>query len=520
MSMRTLTSDGGSGSPPARVPAVRMDDIVVRFGQVVANDHIHFELAAGEVHALLGENGAGKTTLMRVLAGLVHPDEGRIEVEGKVADLRSATDAARLGIGMVHQHFMLIPTLSVAENVSIGLRSAGYPFPKFRRVAEDLRELGDRYGLAVDPAAKVGGMTVGAQQRVEILKALYRGARILVLDEPTAVLTPQESAGLFEVVRGLVAEGTSVVFISHKLNEVMALSDRVTVLRAGRAVATMSASETTAHELAVLMVGRELTPKTVEARPRPNAEGVALATEGLAVADDRGLRKVDDVSLEVRAGEILGLAGVDGNGQQELCDAILGLRKVLAGEILLVGSPVTTLSLADRLRVGLALVPEDRQHTGVVLDLNVAENAVVELVGMPPYSRAGWLKFDAIDELADRLIAEYDIRCSGRKQQVRTLSGGNQQKLVLGREMFRDPVALVAMQPTRGLDVGATEQIHERLLGLREQGAGILLVSTELEEILALSDRIVVIYEGRLMGEVDRRHLDVARLGLLMAGKA
>jgi simple sugar transport system ATP-binding protein len=500
-------------------PAVELKRITVRFGHLLANDSVDFDLKQQEIHALLGENGAGKTTLMRVLGGLIRPDAGRVLVHGEPVELHSAADAARRGIGMVHQHFMLIPTLTVAENVTIGLRSAGYPFPDFARVAEELQELGRRYGLAVHPEARVGELSVSAQQRVEILKALYRGARTLVLDEPTAVLTPQEARGLFDVIESLIREGSSVVFISHKLDEVMRLSDRVTVLRRGRAVASLETAATSARALATLMVGRELKTRSAPTERRVTAEPT-LGARRLLVVDERGVTRLDDFSLEIRPNEIVGLAGVDGNGQSELCDVLAGLRRPQHGQVFLAEREISGWSIADRLAAGLAVIAEDRHKRGVVLDASIADNAVAEVVGSEPYSRRGFLNRAAIDALAQRLIADYDIRCLSRDQDVRALSGGNQQKLVLAREMFRRPRVLVAMQPTRGLDVGASEQIHDRLLQLRDQGTGILLVSTELDEIFALADRIVVIYEGKALADLQRHEATTERVGLLMAGKA
>jgi simple sugar transport system ATP-binding protein len=433
--------------------------------------------------------------------------------------LRSALDATALGIGMVHQHFMLIPTLTVAQNVCLGLRKSGRFFPDLTGVARELRRIGETYGLIVDPQARVDQLSVAGQQRVEIVKALYRGARILVLDEPTAVLAPQEVAGLFAVLRVLAIDGVGIVFISHKLGEVMAISDRITVLRQGRVVAARPTAETSDRELAGMMIGHELD------RPRPQREAsphgaAVLDVRDLTCRDVRKLTRVDGVSLTVGRGEVVGIAGVDGNGQQELAEALVGLQRPAGGSIRIDGRDVTRAPPARRIALGLAHIPEDRQRTALVGDLSIGDNAVMEMVRKPPFSHRGWLMRRAIRRFAAALIADYDVRCIGPDQRVGSLSGGNQQKVVLGRALIRNPSLIVAVQPTRGLDIGATAFVHAELLKQRQNGAGIVLVSTELDEILALADRILVMFGGRVAGELSGAEVTLEKLGLLMTGQA
>ena len=499
------------------VAALSMSAVTVRFGEFVANDAISLDLKAGEIHAILGENGAGKTTLMRVVAGLLVPQEGTVRVFGKTVKLTSPLDASAHGIGMVHQHFMLIPTLTVAQNVCLGLKSAGRVFPDLKAVSRRLREIGETYGLQVDPDAYVRDLSVAGQQRVEIVKALYRGARILVLDEPTAVLAPKEVLGLFEVLRTLAQDGTAIIFISHKLNEVTSISDRVSVLRLGRLVASRSTSETNADELARLMIGQDLALPKASGGVAENAPRV-LSVDGLVCEDERGVARVKDVSLEARGGEIVGLAGVDGNGQQELAEAIVGLIAARRGRIRIGDKDVTDRSIGARIALGLAHIPEDRLKTALV-DLSIADNAVAETIDRPSFSRLGVLKRDAITAQATKLIADFDVRCLGPEQHVTTLSGGNQQKVVLGRALVRKPDLIVAVQPTRGLDIGATAFVHSELLEQRARGAAVVLVSTELDEVLALSDRILVMFDGRIVGEMTRQSVDIDRLSRLMTGQ-
>ncbi|HWU19045.1 MAG TPA: ABC transporter ATP-binding protein [Devosia sp.] len=498
-----------------------MSGVTVRFGTFTANDAVDFAVARGQIHALLGENGAGKTTLMRVVAGLLIPQEGIIAIDGEPVKFTSPIDAAAKGVGMVHQHFMLIPTLTVAQNVSIGIGKAGRFFPDLRKVARDIEEIGDRYGLKVDPNARVGDLSVASQQRVEIVKALYRGARILVLDEPTAVLAPQEVEGFFRVLRMLAEAGTAIIFISHKLNEVMSLSHQVSVLRQGKLVASMPTQQTSPKELARLMIGDDLVLPTVEAE-QPAGQPILVASN-VTYRDDRGVDRLRHVSVSAHAGEIVGIAGVDGNGQQELAEIFAGLLVPTSGSVSLrQGDRMADVSRAGpgpRIDLGLSHIPEDRQRTALV-DLSIADNAVLEQVARQPFSSNGILSRSAIRTFSEELISDNDVRCTGPDQSILTLSGGNQQKVVLGRALSRDPSVVIAVQPTRGLDIGATAFVHEQLLAQRSRGAAIVLVSTELDEILALSDRIVVMFAGTIVGEISRRDVTLDRLGAMMTGQA
>jgi simple sugar transport system ATP-binding protein len=511
------------------IPLVDMRGIRVVFGALVANNAVDLVVSGGQIHALLGENGAGKSTLMRVLAGLIVPDAGEIWIDGRPEPIRSAHEAMRLGIGMVHQHFMLVPTLTVAENVCLGLASTGRFFPDLKAAAAKIRALASNYGLDVDPGARVADLSIAGQQRVEILKVLYRGARILILDEPTAVLTPQEAEGLFRILRSLAQGGTAIIFISHKLKEVMALTERVTVLRQGRVVATVVTAQTDPRRLARMMVGAEIDLPKLEdvaqshdGNPLPGRrakhEDDILLVSHLTCRDSRGTLRVNHASLAVRAGEIVGVAGVDGNGQQELAEAIVGLRRAETGTISLLGEDVTAAPVARRIALGLAHIPEDRHRTALVEPMSVEDNLILEEVGISPLSRGGWLDRGATGALAKRIIADFDVRTTGPAQKVGTLSGGNQQKVVLGRALSRNPRLVVAMQPARGLDVGAAAFVHRALLSRRSAGAGVLLISTELDEILALSDRIVVMFKGAIIGELSRAAVTVEKLGLMMAG--
>ncbi|HEV8688522.1 MAG TPA: ABC transporter ATP-binding protein [Gaiellaceae bacterium] len=499
-----------------RRPVLEMRGITKRFPGVVANDHVDFDLLPGEVHALLGENGAGKSTLMNILYGLYTPDEGEILIKGERVVMHSPKDAIARGIGMVHQHFMLIPVMTVAENVVLASepREAGVLLD-YNEAERRVRELAERFKFAIDPHARVQDISVAQQQRVEILKALYRKAEILILDEPTAVLTPQEALELFQILRGLIAEGLSVIFISHKLDEVLEISDRITVLRRGKTVATIPREGATEQELARLMVGREVLLR-VDKKPGTPGEPV-LIVENLSVVDDRGLPAVRDVSLQVRAGEIVGIAGVDGNGQSELIDAITGLRRPAGGRVLIGEQEVTTKDADDHLEAGLGHIPEDRQRRGLVLEFTLAENVALHDYDKPPISRWGWLSPRRMIQRARDLLRRYDVRGGGPTTRASALSGGNQQKVVLAREVERDPTVLVAAQPTRGLDVGAIEFVHRRLVEERDEGRAILLISFELDEILSLSDRILVIFEGRIVGEypptVSAEELGVAMIG-------
>ena len=501
---------------PVRAPALEMRGITKRYPGVVANDHIDLDVRPGEIHALLGENGAGKTTLMNVLYGLAKPDEGVILLDGKEATIAGPSDAIARGISMVHQHFMLVPVFTVAENIVLGDETmAGPVFLDRGEAWRRIIELGRRFGFEIDPDARVGSLSVGWQQRVEILKALYRDAKILVLDEPTAVLTPQETQEIFAVLRRLAEEGHSVVFISHKLYEVLEIADRITVIRRGKVVGERLPAETNEEDLAELMVGREvqLTVNRGESTPGP----VSLKIEGLEAKDDRGAPAVRGVDLVVRSGEILGIAGVAGNGQDELVETIVGLRQPSAGRILLQETDITRAAPREINEAGVAYVPADRHRFGLVLSFPVADNLVLTDYYRPPYAHGVIRDDGAIAANAEERIGEYDIRTPSATVRAGTLSGGNQQKVVVAREFDRDLKLLVLDQPTRGLDVGSIEFIHRRVIAKRDAGTAILLVSAELDEVLELSDRIAVMYRGRIVAVRDGRTADKNEIGLLMA---
>jgi simple sugar transport system ATP-binding protein len=499
----------------AETPLLELKGITKLFPGVVANDHVDFELVKGEVHALLGENGAGKSTLMNILYGLYHPDEGEIHLNGEPVRIDSPRAAIDLGIGMVHQHFMLIPVMSVAENIVLAVEPKRGPFLDIDAAEKRVSEISERFGLAVRPHARIESISVGMQQRVEILKALYRGAEILILDEPTAVLTPQEAEELFEIIRSLQAEGKSIVFITHKLGEVLAIADRVTVLRRGKTIETVPRDGATEEGLARLMVGREVLLR-VDKKPAEPGEPL-LAVEDLRVLDERKLEAVRGISLEVRAGEIVGIAGVDGNGQTELVEAITGLRRPESGRIAAAGKVITNEGARHSLEAGIGHIPEDRQRRGLVLDFTLAENIALKDYCEEPDSKWGWLYPKRLVARARRLLTEFDVRGGGPQTLAASLSGGNQQKVVVAREVSRDPRILVAAQPTRGLDVGAIEFVHRRLVAERDEGRAILLVSFELDEILSLSDRILVVYEGRVVGEYSP-DVSEEELGIAMTG--
>lgn len=499
-----------------KIQKVELRGIVKRFPGVVANDHIHFDVNAGEIHALLGENGAGKTTLMRILFGLYQPDEGEILLDDRAVVIHSPADSIHLGLGMIHQHFMLVPSLTVAENVALGLPSSRGVLLDMDVVARRLAELSEAYGLHVDPHAQVVHLSVGEQQRVEILKALYRGAALLILDEPTAVLTPQEVRELFITLRRMASEGHALIFISHKLHEVLSISDRVTVLRNGKIVKTLPTKETTREELARLMVGREVLLR-VE-RPACQVGEPQLTIRDLWVQGDKGLPAVRGVNLEVRSGEVLGIAGVSGNGQRELAEAIAGLRKPTQGQVCMASTDVTGWSPASLIANGLAYISEARFRDGVVKELSVEENLMLEEHHKPPYARGIFLNFPRIAEHTKRLIDEFEIKTPSRQTPTRNLSGGNIQKLILARELSRKPSVLVASQPTRGVDIGSTEYIHRRLIEQRGLGTATLVISEDLDEVRNLSDRIAVMYEGKVMGVVDNEKATIEELGLMMAG--
>jgi ABC-type uncharacterized transport system ATPase subunit len=497
-------------------PLLELRGITKRFPGVLANDHVDFDLRAGEVHALLGENGAGKSTLMNILYGLYTPDEGQILLHGREIEVGSTKASIEHGIGMVHQHFMLIPVMTVTENIVLATepRTAGVLLD-YAAARKRVVELSDRYGLAVDPDAKVETITVGQQQRVEILKALYRGAEILILDEPTAVLTPQESQELFEIIRALQSQGKSIIFISHKLNEVLEIAERITTLRRGVVVATVDAPGATEESLARMMVGREVLLR-VDKKPAHPGEPL-LVVEHLSVFDDRGLEAVRDVSFEVHAGEILGLAGVDANGQTELIDAITGLRATASGRIVVDGNDLTKATAGEVLDSGIGHIPEDRHRRGLVLPFSLAENLALHAYRHAPNSHRGFLSLSTIYERARKLLKEFDVRGGTPETPAYALSGGNQQKVVLAREIDGEPKVLIAAQPTRGLDVGAIEFVHRRLVEQRDAGRAVFLISLELEEILSLSDRILVIYEGHIVGEFPPSATE-EEIGLAMTG--
>ena len=506
------------GKAPAqlgRPPLVKMIGITKRFPGVVANDHVNFELRAGEVHALLGENGAGKTTLMNILYGLYRPDEGRILVEGREVHIRGPRDAIELGIGMVHQHFRLVPTLTVAENIALSLREAGLLFPA-KKVEPLIEEVANYYGLKVDPGARIWQLSVGERQRVEILKLLIRDAKILILDEPTTVLTPKEREELFKVMRKLAYEGRGIIFITHKLDEVFRVADRVTVLRKGRVVASgLPTRSATPAQLARLMVGYELKPRP---RTRPGRLGrVVLEVRELSALNDRGFMAVRDVSFQVRKGEIFGIAGVAGNGQRELVEVIVGLRKPASGRVLIDGVDVTGRSPAHLAKMGVAFIPEDRARYGVVPDLSVAENLILRVYRERRFRQGLFLDLQAVREWSEKLVAEFGIVTPDVDAPAGSLSGGNVQRLILARELSTRPRLLVASHPTHGLDVAATEYIRSLLLEQKERGVAILLVSEDLDEIMELSDRIAVMREGRIVGVLGAAEADLETIGLMMS---
>jgi len=503
-------------SLPHRISKVEVRGIVKRFPGVIANDHIDFEVKAGEVHALLGENGAGKTTLMRILYGLYQPDEGQILIDDQPVAINSPADSIHLGLGMIHQHFMLVPTLSVAANVALGLPSSRGILLDLDVVSKRVRELSEAYGLNVDPNSVVWQLAVGEQQRVEILKALYRGAALLILDEPTAVLTPKEVDELFVTFRRMAAEGHALIFISHKLHEVLAISDRVTVLRNGRLIQTVETAETSREELARLMVGREVLLHVD--RPQVQQGPARLSLKDLWVTGDKGLPAVKGVNLDICAGEILGIAGVSGNGQRELAETIAGLRKPTKGQILIDDTDVTGWHPESLINHGLAYISEERFRDGVVKELSVEENIMLEEHGHPPFARGIFLNFSKIADHTRHLIQDFEIKTPSRQTPLRNLSGGNIQKLIMARELSRDPSVLIAAQPTRGVDIGSTEYIHQRLIAQRSKGTATLLISEDLDEVRNLSDRIAVMYEGRVIGVLNREEASVEDLGLMMAG--
>ncbi len=499
-----------------RIGEARMVDIIKAFPGVLANDRVNFDVHSGEIHALLGENGAGKSTLMRQLYGLYRPDAGKIMIDGVDHQFRSPQDAIRVGIGMIHQHFMLVPSLTVVENVALGLKSSREPRLDLDRVEKRIRQVSEQYGLKVNPKDYVWQLAVGEQQRVEIIKALYRGAALLILDEPTAVLTPQEVEDLFTTLRQMARDNHALIFISHKLHEVLSISDRVTVLRDGRVVGTTGCQNVTKPQLARLMVGRDII--TQYNRPRVENGDVLLKVEDLWVKSDRDTDALRGISFEIRSGEILGLAGVSGNGQRELAEALSGLRPIVRGRQILLGKEMTNTTPEAHILAGQAYIPEERMRDGAIREFSVSENLILEDHGRKPYSRGLFLDFNSIRQRSNELVKEFNVKTPSLDTPLKNLSGGNIQKMILARELARKPQVLIAAQPTRGVDIGASEYIHLQLLRQRLAGTATLLISEDLDEILALSDRIAVIYEGRIMGVVKSGEANLEQLGLMMAG--
>lgn len=495
---------------------IEMRDITKVFGGFVANDKINLHLRKGEIHALLGENGAGKSTLMNMLAGLLEPTSGEIAVNGQVVNLDSPSKAASLGIGMVHQHFMLVEAFTVAENIILGSELTKNGVLDIAGASKEIKALSERYGLAVDPSAKVADISVGAQQRVEILKTLYRGADILIFDEPTAVLTPSEIDELMAIMKNLVKEGKSIILITHKLDEIRAVSDRVTVIRRGKSIETVEIAGATNADLAEMMVGRSVSFKTEKQASKPKE--VVLSIKDLVVNENRGVPAVKNLSLDVRAGEIVGIAGIDGNGQSELIQAITGLRKVESGSIELKGDSIVGLHPRQITELSVGHVPEDRHRDGLILEMMISENIALQTYYKEPHSKNGILNYSNITSYAKKLMEEFDVRAASELVPAAALSGGNQQKAIIAREIDRDPDLLIVSQPTRGLDVGAIEYIHKRLIEERDNGKAVLVVSFELDEILNVSDRIAVIHDGKIQGIVSPEATNKQELGVLMAG--
>ncbi|MBN1499614.1 MAG: ABC transporter ATP-binding protein [Spirochaetes bacterium] len=494
-----------------------MKGITKKFGDFTANDNIDLTIHKGEVHALLGENGAGKTTLMNQLYGLYRPTSGEIYINGRKVDVSNANVAIQNGIGMVHQHFMLVKPFTVTENIILGKEITRFGgVLDMKKASEKIRELSEKYGLHVDPNSRIQDITVGMEQRVEILKTLYRGADILILDEPTAVLTPQEIHDLIRIIRNLTGEGKSVIIITHKLQEIKAAADYCTIIRRGKHIDTVDVSRVDENELAAKMVGREVSFK-VEKDDREGGSSI-LEIDNLVVKDNRGIKKVNGFSLNVKKGEILGLAGVDGNGQSELIEAITGLRKTESGTVRINNMDITSKTPRDVIQSKISTIPEDRQKHGLVMNFNVAENMILENYSKNPFSKNGILNFNAIKKYANDLIAKFDVRPDDPYHKAGSLSGGNQQKVIIAREVSNDPDVLIAAQPTRGLDVGAIEFVHKSLVDQRNRGKAVLLVSLELDEIMNVSDRIAVIYEGKVAGVIDAKGADENEIGLMMAG--
>ena len=495
---------------------IEMTNIRKEFPGIVANDNITLQVKKGEIHALLGENGAGKSTLMNVLFGLYQPEKGEIKVKGKPVNITNPNIANNLGIGMVHQHFMLVQNFTVTENIILGSEPTKNGKINIRQAAKDIEEISKKYGLAVDPYSKIEDISVGMQQRVEILKTLYRGADILIFDEPTAALTPQEIKELIQIMKRLINEGKSIILITHKLKEIMEVCDRCTVIRKGVGIGTVNVSETTPDQLASLMVGREVNFEVDKSESTPRSE--VLSIKNLVVYDSRNVASVNELDLAVRAGEIVGIAGVDGNGQTELIEALTGLRKAKSGSIKLNGKEIINFPARKITEAGVGHIPQDRHKHGLVLDFSIGENIVLQSYYKEPFSKKGILKFNTIYEHAKKLIRDYDVRTPSEHTEARALSGGNQQKAIIAREVDRSPDLLIAAQPTRGLDVGAIEFIHSKLIEERDKGRAVLLISFELEEVMNVSDRVAVIYEGKIVDIVNPKETNEQQLGLLMAG--
>lgn len=495
---------------------LKLQNITKKFGNVVANDHINLSVGKGEIRALLGENGAGKSTLMNIIYGLYQPTSGEIFFDGRQVAIHSPKEAIHLGIGMVHQHFMLIPELSVVENLVLGRRSRREPFLDLEEAAEEIRKLSEMYGLDVDPKAKVCDLPVGSQQRVEIIKALYRGANVLILDEPTAVLAPQEAEHLGTVIRTLAEQGKTVIFITHKLMEARDLAHNITILRNGKTIVTVPARDKSNEELAQLMVGHPIATDLPRKKYAPGRE--ALKISGLSMTAKDGKRLLDKINLTVHEGEIVAVAGVDGNGQSEVVEAVTGLRKITEGKVEFFNRDMSRTSVRDRIREGMGHIPQDRHKEGMALDMSLSDNMILETHGDKKFSRCGWIDYDKVNQYTGEMIEKYNVKATGYAAPAGSLSGGNQQKVVLAREVSREPKILIAAQPTRGLDISAVEFVHRKLLESRDSGVAILMISTELEECLSLSDRLAVMHQGRIMGVMNREEYDVEKIGLMIAG--
>jgi ABC-type uncharacterized transport system ATPase subunit len=497
-------------------PAVEMRGVTKRFGGLTANDQIDIVVLDRSIHAIIGENGAGKSTAMNILYGFYSADQGEILIDGEVRQIATPSDAIRLGLGMVHQHFMLVEPLTVTENIILGAEPSHGPAIDYKAATARVRELSEQYGLKIDPSARVADLSVGQQQRVEILKTLYRGARILILDEPTAVLTPQEVREMFTILRTLREQGKTIIIITHKLAEVLSLSDRITVMRDGKVVGNLATRDATAEGLAKMMVGREVLLRVEKDQAHPHDP--VLTVSHLSSSGKQGSHSLDDISFEVRGGEILGVAGVEGNGQTELIEILAGLTHQDSGDVLLESKSIANLDAHARKRLGIAHIPEDRHRRGLLLPFDLAWNSILGIHRDRPISGTCLLNEAVITQRANRLVNEYDVRPPNIDLPAKALSGGNQQKLIIAREFDIKPRLILVAQPTRGVDIGATEFIHRKLIELRDAGAAVLLVSAELDEVLSLSDRVIVFYEGRVVGEVDPKAVTEEQIGLMMTG--